>query len=151
MMKYSIAITSALVSVLFVNGCSTLYPSIRSVTYAPDFTYVETAKIKSDMAKMARHIYLLDTLLLDTIDDPKQPDETHRKAVLSSLNTISSVAAGLKAKSDFTNHVFLEGQMQQFIAEVDRARVAASLPQPRYYFAGKVAGACSSCHTIHRE
>jgi hypothetical protein len=40
--------------------------------------------------------------------------------------------------------------MQDFVAKVDQARVTASLEQPRYYFAGKVSGGCTSCHKVNR-
>jgi hypothetical protein len=36
------------------------------------------------------------------------------------------------------------------MSKVDKARVAASFEQPRYYFAGKVAGGCTSCHKVNR-
>ncbi|GAB54551.1 hypothetical protein GPUN_0404 [Glaciecola punicea ACAM 611] len=37
----------------------------------------------------------------------------------------------------------MDDYVQDFVSEINKARTAASLQQPRYYFAGKVSGTSS--------
>lgn len=133
-----------------VVGCSSLYSSVREVTYPPDFKYIERDQLKTGMAEMALQISILDGALQHSLAYEGEGDEALREEVLSALAEIDRVASQLQAGSGGANHPYMEDHMRSFISSVDKARSAASLAEPRYYFAGKVAGACASCHKVNR-
>lgn len=138
------------VLVLTLSGCSGMYSSMRKVTYPQDFKYLEKADLRSDMGKMAIQVSLLDSALAKTMVSDAGEPELVRDEILSALNNISRIASPLQSGSAGSSHPFMEDFMGDFVSEVDKARVAASLAEPRYYFAGKVAGACASCHKVNR-
>jgi hypothetical protein len=140
-----IAYTSLLV------GCSNQFAaSLRKVTYPPEFKYTVKNELRSDMGELAQQVRILDQALYEQHDKTDVNKEQQRQQVLVALQKISNIAAKLEATKSGANHPFMQNYMQDFIAKVDQARVAASLQQPRYYFAGKVSGACTNCHVINR-
>ncbi|WP_244887054.1 hypothetical protein [Alteromonas lipolytica] len=123
---------------------------VRKVTYPPDFNYLEPQDIKSEMARMAGQIRLLD-LALEPVDaaDPAAA-ERQQQQVMAALDNIEAIASGLQSTNGGSNHPYMQDFMRDFVAKVDKARGAASLAEPRYYFAGKVAGGCAVCHQVNR-
>lgn len=141
----------ALVSTVFLAGCSSPFAkSMRKVTYAPEFKYTEQAVLRSDMDKLAQQMALLEQALAKPYGETPDELEAQRKQVLNALRNMSAIASRLKTGSEGANHPFMEDYMQDFMSKVDKARVAASFEEPRYYFAGKVAGGCTSCHKVNR-
>lgn len=136
---------------LLLAGCSNQFAaSLRKITYPPDFKYTETNDLRSDMGKLAQQVRILDQALFEQYEETEVDKEQQRQQVLVALQKISNIAAKLEATKSGANHPFMQNYMQDFVAKVDQARVAASLEQPRYYFAGKVSGACTNCHVINR-
>lgn len=141
----------AAISATALSGCSNQFAaSMRKVTYAPDFKYTEQAVLRSDMHKLAQQMSLLEQALIEPPGEPSADIELQREQVLAALGNIGAIASRLKTGSDGANHPFMEDYMQDFTSKVDKARVAASFAQPRYYFAGQVAGGCTSCHKVNR-
>jgi hypothetical protein len=96
---------------------------------------------------------LLDQALIKQYDQDGHPTvdaESQRQKVLSALQNMATIASKLKAGDAGANHPFMQDHMQDFVAKIDKARVAASFEQPRYYFAGKISGGCTSCHKVNR-
>ena len=132
-------------------GCSSQFAaSMRKVTYAPDFKYTEQSVLRSDMDKLAQQLSLLELALIKPYGETPEEVEIQREEVLSALKNMSAIAARLKSGNAGANHPFMETYMQDFIARIDKARTAASLQEPRYFFAGKVSGSCTSCHKVNR-
>jgi hypothetical protein len=141
----------ALASTIVLAGCSSPFAeSMRKVTYAPDFKYTEQAVLRSDMDKLGQQMSLLEQALAKPYGETPDELEAQREDVLDALRNMSAIASRLKTGSEGANHPFMEDYMQDFMSKVDKARVAASFEQPRYYFAGKVAGGCTSCHKVNR-
>jgi len=141
----------ALASAIVLAGCSSPFAeSMRKVTYAPDFKYTEQAVLRSDMDKLGQQMSLLEQALAKPYGESPDAIEAQREQVLDALRNMSAIASRLKTGSEGANHPFMEDYMQDFVSKVDKARVAASFEQPRYYFAGKVAGGCTSCHKVNR-
>lgn len=136
--------------VLTLSGCSGMYSSMREVTYPQGFKYLDKEELRSDMGKMAIQVSLLDAALAKTMASDVGDAGVVRDEILSALNSISRIASRLQSGSAGSSHPFMEDFMGDFVSEVDKARGAASLAEPRYYFAGKVAGACASCHKVNR-
>ena len=149
--RMSKVVVIALAGTIVLSGCSSPFAeSMRKVTYAPEFKYTEQAVLRSDMDKLGQQMGLLEQALAKPYTETPDELEVQRKQVLDALRNMSAIASRLKTGSEGANHPFMEDYMQDFMSKVDKARVAASFEQPRYYFAGKVAGGCTNCHKVNR-
>ena len=145
-----IAVT-AVISTFVLVGCSSQFnSSLRKVTYPPDFKYTEQADLSSDMNRLAHQMALLDIALDKPSAQGNSVPDAQREQVLTALKNIGKIASSLKGGDMGANHPFMEDYMQDFVSQIDKARTAASLPEPRYYLAGKVSGGCTNCHTVNR-
>lgn len=132
-------------------GCSSQEAeSMRKFTYPPGFKYTQPAELRSDMAKLAQQMLLLDQLLINPYEQIPDGAEIQRKQVLQVLQNMGRTAAKLIEGETGGNHPFLQEHMQDFVAKVDQARTAASFQDPNYYYAGKVSGGCTNCHKVNR-
>ena len=149
--SYRVVILALILFGCLIAGCSYNLSDVRKLTYPPDFNYIEPQTISSEMVKMAAQIRLLDSALLpvDVNDSAAKAEQNHK--VLTALKNIEEIASKLNGNSTGSNHPYMQDFMISFVAKVDEARIAASLVEPRYYFAGKVAGACAVCHKVNRS
>lgn len=137
--------------VLVSSGCSSQFAaSLRKVTYPPDFNYIEPTELRSEMAKLAQQMRLLDQALNQKDGQSPNAVNTQRQQVLGALHNIDRIASKLNAGDSGSSHPFMQNFMRDFVSRVGEARVAASLEQPRYYYAGKVSGGCVNCHKVNR-
>lgn len=148
-------IIACIISAFFIVGCSSHFASqVRKVTYPPDFKYTKQADLRSDMHQLAQQMALLDTALGKSEDTSFKASEyesdIQREQVLNALRNMGKIASRLEAGETGANHPFMDDYMKGFISQIDKARTAASLQPPRYYFAGQVSGGCTSCHKINR-
>ena len=149
-MKISGSFVAICLSLVVITGCSGMYSSVRKVTYPQNFKYLEKEDLQTNMGEMAIQVGLLDSALEKTMFSDPENSEAVRGEILDALNNINRIASRLQSGSAGSSHPFMEDFMGDFVNEVDKARSAASLAEPRYYFAGKVAGACASCHKVNR-
>lgn len=134
-----------------IAGCSSQFAeSMRKFTYPPGFKYTQPAELRSDMAKLAQQMLLLDETLINEYDPTKDGAEAQRQQVLQVLQNMGTTASTLIEGETGGNHPFIQDHMKDFVAKVDQARTAASLKEPNYYFAGKVSGGCTNCHEVNR-
>lgn len=134
-----------------LTACSNqIAASIRQVTYPPEFKYIEPQKLRTDMSKLAQQMRLLDTALVTSSQPSESEQIIQRQKVLTALGNIERLASKLQTGEGGSTHSFMRDYMDDFVRRVGEARMAASLPQPRYYFAGQVAGGCINCHKVHR-
>jgi len=132
-------------------GCSNKFAeSMRKFTYPPGFKYTHPDELRSDMAKLAQQMLLLDDALTNIYESTQEGLEGQRQQVLHALKNMGRTAATLKEGETGGNHAFIQDHMQDFVAKIDQARTAASLKEPNYYYAGKVSGGCTSCHKVNR-
>lgn len=126
--------------------CSDLARAVRTVTYPPDFVYVDSQELRSRMQRFGYELRQLDLALTNA--DSENPEL--QQQVIEILRNIERVGGELQAGDAGSNHPFLQDGMPNLLAEVRRARMGASLSPPRYYAAGRVSGACVNCHRINR-
>lgn len=132
-------------------GCSNKFAeSMRKFTYPPGFKYTHPDELRSDMAKLAQQMLLLDDALTNIYESTQEGAEGQRQQVLHALKNMGRTAATLKEGETGGNHAFIQDHMQDFVAKIDQARTAVSLKEPNYYYAGKVSGGCTSCHKVNR-
>lgn len=130
-----------------ISGCSSdMAAAMRKVTYPPDFKYVSPDELRSSMQQLAYQLQQLDEALMP--DNPQ--DSAQQQKVVGTLDNIERIGSRLQAGDAGASHPFLQDFMQDFLADVDNARSAASLAQPRYYLAGRVSGGCLNCHKVNR-
>tara|TARA_R110001583_G_scaffold38306_2_gene123775 strand:+ start:346 stop:909 length:564 start_codon:yes stop_codon:yes gene_type:complete len=132
-------------------GCSSQFTeSMRKLTYPPGFKYTQPAELRSDMAKLAQQMLLLDEVLINPYEQTQDGAEGQRQQVLQVLQNMGITASTFIEGEAGGNHPFIQDHMQDFVAKVDQARTAASLQDPNYYYAGKVSGGCTNCHKVNR-
>ncbi|MEX1032473.1 MAG: hypothetical protein WDZ30_03865 [Cellvibrionaceae bacterium] len=132
-------------SVLAISACSELSSNVRKVTYPPDFKYVTGEELRSNMQQLAYHLQQLDEALA-----VEAPEQVEQQKVTATLREIERIGSRLQAGQGGANHPFLEDMMPEFVTTVGQARLRAAQNPPRYYWAGRVSGACLNCHTINR-
>lgn len=147
---FFMGISSVLLGFLLVGCSAKMAENVRKVTYPPEFRYIEPQELRSDMARLAQHLRTLELAMMQNPEKQREEPGLQRQKVLMSLNNIEKVASRLQAGDAGSSHPFMQDYMQDFVRIVGEAKIAASLPQPRYYFAGQVAGGCANCHKINR-
>jgi hypothetical protein len=136
-----------MLSTLGISGCSNdMAAAMRKVTYPPDFKYVSPDELRSSMQQLGYQLQQLDEALLP--DNPQ--NAAQQQKVVGTLGNIERIGSRLQSGNAGASHPFLQDFMRDFLADVDRARSAASLAQPRYYLAGRVSGGCLNCHKVNR-
>ena len=124
-------------SLLMIGGCA----EIRKLTYPREITYIGQSELESAMQRMAVAMQRLDTLVgSGSIDD------TGHRQVLGQLDAIDQIASELSGGTTPTNHLVLDEHIEEFIADVAKARLMAQASPPNYYYAGRLSGSCSGCH-----
>jgi hypothetical protein len=131
--------------ILTIAACNDMAASIRQVTYPPDFKYVSTEELRTRMHRLGNQLRQLDDALVT--DGLRQPDQ---QKVVAILREIQQIGNSLQAGDAGASHPFLGDAMNNFVTDVGQARIAASQYPPRYYLAGRVSGACMSCHRVNR-
>ena len=127
---------SVICGLLLMAGCT----EIRKLTYPPEFTYIEKSELQGSMHRMAAAMAQLDTLVAaGPVNDSTQ------KKILAQLDLIDKIVWELSGGKS-TNHLLLDEHMEQFSADVTKARLMASTSTPNYYYAGHLSGSCSGCH-----
>jgi len=131
-----------------IGGCgdSDIAAMVRKVTYPPDFKYVTGDELRSSMNQLAYQVQLLDNALAG-IDSEQF---TQLQLVLDALRNIEKIGSSLQAGDAGSSHPFLQDYMRDFVSDVGKARDAASLNPPNFYFAGRVSGGCLNCHKVNR-
>ena len=98
---------AAVVITALLAGCSYNLSDVRKVTYPPDFNYIEPQDIKTDMARMAAQIRLLDIALAPVDSSDIAARENQREEVMAALNNIENIASGLQSVDGGSNHPYM--------------------------------------------
>jgi hypothetical protein len=92
----------------------------------------------------------IDKQLTQGVAQSKMDRERQRQQVLAALGNMENIASNLQGGEAGSSHPFLQDFMGNFVNDLGRARITASLNPPRYYFAGRVSGGCVNCHRVNR-
>jgi len=125
---------------LTLAGCETNNGSFPQVANPPAFDYEDGEELRSGMHQLAYALQRLDRTLSDEYDESPR----FHQSVLDSLNRIERIGKSLRYGDIRSRHEFLAEGMDEFLSDVDRAKWYAQ--RERYYMAGRVTGACISCH-----
>ena len=138
-MKYLFVFIGTL-SCLFLTGCTNNEGGFPQVADAPPFDYIDGEELRSRMHQLAFELQRLDSSLAVEYDESSPPQQS----VIDNLRNIERIGKALQSGELSTKHPFLLDGMESFLADVSRAEWDAS--RNRYYMAGRVSGACASCH-----
>ena len=128
---------SLLLSVVF--ACS----SIRKVTYAPNFVYLDKSEVKGTMHGFAANIIKIDNIL----EKNKKVSKKQREEIIASLQSIQSGAEIIGAdRGQMSNHMKIGENITEFRNAVEQAKKMAQRNPPNYYYAGQISGRCMACH-----
>lgn len=126
---------------LLLAACDSNGGAFPHVTNPPPFDYADGEELRSRMHQLAFALQRLDGSLVPEYDE-RPP---FQQSVVDNLRDIERIGESLKFGDLNSKHPFLVVDMDRFLADVRRARGDAS--RNRYYMAGRIAGACVSCHT----
>ncbi len=135
------AVVAGAVALAIAGGCIRA-KTIRQFTYPPDFRYIETSDVHSNMWTLARASRSLKALLAE--NGALTPQE--HEEVIRLLQEMQTAAAELDPPGQRTNHPLLDRNIEAFRRDIAMALRAADQDSPNYFLAGSVAGSCSYCH-----
>ena len=126
--------------------------SFPQVADPPPFDYVDGEELRSGMHQLAFAMLRLDQALRDKDEDfgsldPQGGEVVDQREVVENLQRIQMIAEDLQVGDIRVMHPYLASEMHRFLSDVDQAIFDASMRSPRYYMAGRVSGACVSCHS----
>ena len=119
-------------------GCA----QIRELTYPKDFTYLEKKEVETLMQKMGDGIERLDQL----IKEASPSDAIQQQNIVAELSSLKSIATRLSGGHTQTNQFVISDHIEQFISDVETARMFANNNPPIYSKAGEITNSCKECH-----
>jgi len=115
---------------------------VRKHTYPPDFVYLEKQKLSTTMWKFAISLATINSDLKG-IEIPKDAQQAE---VVKELKNLEALARTMGGGGKHSNHPMIDDHLDDFIRDIEMARMAADRNPPNYYYAGKLAGSCLHCH-----
>ena len=113
------------------------YPRVAD---APTLDYVDGKKLRSRMHQLEFELQMLDSSLAAEYDEGPLPQQS----IVDSLRNIERIAQTLQPSDLNSSHPFLLENLDRLISDVSKAQLDAE--RNRYYMAGRISGACASCH-----
>ena len=138
-MKY-ISLFMGTLLCLLLASCSDNEGAYPHMTNPPPFDYADGEELRSRMHQLAFALQRLNRDLATHYDE-RPP---FQQSVVSNLRDIERIGETLQFGDLNSKHPFLADGMDRFLDDVRRAQRDAS--RSRYYMAGRIAGACVSCH-----
>lgn len=138
-MKYLSLLIGSLLC-LIITACSNNATNYAQVTDAPAFEYTDYQKFRSRMHQLAFELQVLDSFLIGEYDEGPLPQQS----IVDSLRNIERIAQALEPGDLNSRHPFLLQHRDRLLSDVRAARMDAE--RYRYYMAGRISGACASCH-----
>ena len=118
-------------------GCA----QIRKLTYPPDFTYLEKKEVDSLMRRMGESIGKLEQLVAKAT-----PTDTSQQQIIAELSKLEGIAIRLSGGHTQTNQFVINDHIEEFISDIDTARMFANLDPPKYSKVADVTSGCTNCH-----
>ncbi len=119
--------------------------SFPQVASPPPFDFPNGENLRSGMHQLAFALLDLDREL----SSETEVADIEQREVTETLMRIKEIAEGLQEGDIRLSHPYLADDMFRFLNDIDQALWQASRRSPRYYMAGRVSGACVSCHSAN--
>jgi len=125
---------------LLLAACNNNGGGYPQVADAPTFDYVDGQELRSRMQQLAFELQMLDSSLAAEYDEGPLPQQS----IVDSLRNIERIAQTLQPSDLSSRHPFLLENLDRLLSDVSSALMDAE--RNRYYMAGRISGACVSCH-----
>jgi len=127
-----------------VTGCTDL----RKVTYPAEFVYLEKQQVQGVMHQLAGKIRNIESLASDDVAPSPFVTDSITAGLSDIESTISDFQSGAQGNQPLTtNHLLLDENLDEFLADITRAKIQLQANPPNYFAAGRIAGSCAACHT----
>ncbi|MFM1895293.1 MAG: hypothetical protein RLZZ385_367 [Pseudomonadota bacterium] len=146
LVKPLVRINLLLLALASLAACTSDTGAFPRIANPPPFDFVDGQELRSRMHQLAFELQELDLAL--AADTDGRPD--FQQMIVGNLRDIERIASTLQEGDLSSRHTFLQDGMDNFLADVGRARRDAEQSTPRYYMAGRVSGACVNCHRSSR-
>lgn len=144
--KVATRLPAGIAVLLLVVACAGIAPPVRDELYPTDFSVDPGQELGSRMQQLGYELQQLDLALAAEHDEPPNLQQE----VTGILREIERIADDVLDRDIPANHPFLLSDMSDFLADVRRARAAASESPPSYYMVGRLSGGCVNCHRSNR-
>lgn len=145
--KPDLRLSVAIAILVAVSSCAEMTPAVRHEIYPPGFDIENGQPLNSRMQQLGVELQRLDLALASPEDEPVNLQQQ----VIGNLTEIERIAGFLQVSELASSHPSLSNDMDQFLADVRKARQDASANPPRYYMAGHITGKCINCHRANRQ
>lgn len=126
---------------------------IHLLSYPAEFVWLDDEDVRGAMQLMAASVERLDLLVVPFEGLEASDAESLRRAVDEELALIEEIALALAAgvapegePLPRTNHLLIDEHIDEFLADVARARSLVAAETPSYYAVGELVGSCTACH-----
>lgn len=115
-------------------------------TYPPSMVRLEPKQITGGMTRYSLSLWRIDEIIAgsETIL-PYQREE-----IIKLLREMEIQADRLGAGAAVTNHLVIDKHIDEFKADLVRARREIEKEPPNYYRAGRLYGSCQACHVMRK-
>lgn len=154
--NYIVRVLASIVAfTLLLSGCA----QIRLLTYPAEFTWIGNAELTSTMQDMAISMGKLTELANEASNSNDASGSSQRQdSVLGELDRLEKLAGaflGSSSKSNTenatlpaTNHLLIDDHIEDFLADITRAKFLAEDNPPNYFAVGQLTGSCNGCHRL---
>jgi hypothetical protein len=115
-------------------------------TYPPSMVRLEPKQVTGAMTRYSVSLWRLDEIL--STSETILPYQ--REEIISLLREMERQADRLGAGATVTNHLVIDQHIDEFKAELGRARRDVEKEPPSYYRAGRLYGSCQACHVMRK-
>ncbi len=147
-----VALSILLSFTLLLSGCA----QIRLLTYPPEFTYLDSDTAKGVMHEMAINLSTLDELVQQAVSS--SDSDRYQPLILAQLQNMESLATSVSSHTTgktlegddrlVTNHLLIDEHIDDFMAQIMKAKLQTEAEPPNYYGAGQLTGSCNACHRM---
>ena len=115
-------------------------------TYPPSMVRLEPKQITGAMTRYSLDLWRIDEIISTT--ETILPYQ--REEIIKLLRAMETQADRLGAGATVTNHLVIDKHIDEFKADLLRARRDVEKEPPNYYRAGRLYGSCQACHVMRK-
>jgi TolA-binding protein len=121
----------------------------KTSSYPNEVTSISKSKseLKSVMYQMGVRLGNLESMIATGgLKNPEMKED-----IIQELESLKKIAQSIRDGKVVTKHRQIDEHINEFIADVEHAKLAAASDSPNYYYAGKLAGSCTACHLLRSQ
>ena len=132
----------AVAAAAILSGCA----EVGWHTYPPSMVRLEPKQITGAMTRYSLNLWRIDEII--STSETILPYQ--REEIIKLLRDMEAQADRLGAGATVTNHLVIDNHIDEFKADLARARREVEKDPPNYYRAGRLYGSCQACHVMRK-